>query len=156
VIPARVFIRIFRRELGIYHTAAPSGRIFQPETVDRMMLLNKPHQIADVRKSDEADHGPALSSRLPPPLEGISLAGFRAFFELHGGFSAFTDLPTTEVKTALVLPATTPQKCAYSDLLRATPGAVGPANAFLSHSYSGKVIDAYDAAAAWEERQSSG
>jgi hypothetical protein len=98
------------------------------------------------------------ASALTSP-EGVSLAGFRAFFDLHGkgnGRAAWSDLTTDDVKHSIVIPATTLTRCAYVDLLRATPGAVGTANVFVSHVYSGKIIDAYDALDAWEERQGGG
>jgi hypothetical protein len=101
----------------------------------------------------------AESASALPRLEGISLVGFRAFFDMHGngaGRAAWSGLTTDNSKQSIVIPATTPTRCAYVDLLRATPSAVGTANVFVSHVYSGQMIDAYDALDAWEERQGGG
>jgi hypothetical protein len=101
----------------------------------------------------------AESATVLPRLEGISLVGFRAFFDKHedgAGRAAWSGVTTESAKHYIVIPATTPTRCAYVDLLRAIPGAVGPANVFVSHVYSGQMIDAYDALDAWEERQGGG
>jgi hypothetical protein len=100
--------------------------------------------------SEPLDHLPS------PRLDGISLSGFRRFFDLHGGLAAFNDLTTSDIKHTIVLPATKERRCPYVDLLRPLSGAVGTANVFLSHVYTGKMIDAFDAAASWEERQGGG
>jgi hypothetical protein len=92
----------------------------------------------------------------PPPLEGISLAGFQALFDAHGGRAAFEGLSTDEVKSRFVLPATEARRCAYVELLRMTPGCVARANAFASHAYGYTFIDSVDALAAWQERRPEG
>jgi hypothetical protein len=99
----------------------------------------------------------ASSGPSAPPLEGISLAGFRKLFELHGGRAAFELLSTDDVKKNFVLPATEARRCAYVDLLRSgTPLYVAKANAFASHAYGYKFVDVIDALAAWEERHPKG
>jgi hypothetical protein len=92
----------------------------------------------------------------PPPLEGISLAGFQAIFDAHGGRAAFEGLSTNNVKARFVLPATESRRCAYVDLLRTTPGFVARANAFASHAYGYTFVDSVDALAAWQDRHPEG
>jgi hypothetical protein len=92
----------------------------------------------------------------PPPLEGISLAGFQALFDAHGGRAAFEGLTTDDVKKNFVLPATQARRCAYVELLRATPACVARANAFASHAYGYTFVDSVDALAAWQERHPEG
>jgi hypothetical protein len=91
-----------------------------------------------------------------PALDGVSLKGFSAFIDSHGGRAAFRDLTTAAIKDLFVLPATAALRCAYAELLRLSPGCVGKATAFLSHVYSGTFVDAVDAAAAWEARIDGG
>lgn len=83
-------------------------------------------------------------------LEGVSLAGFQEFIDLHGGRGAFERKSTSAVKP-LVIASTARARAAATTLL--SPKHVGRATVFLSHVYSGGFLDVVDAATLWEEGQ---
>lgn len=90
-----------------------------------------------------------------PPPRGLSLAGLDALAEDAGGHVAIAEWTTSKLKD-FVVSATKLNSIAYADELSSrSEGAsfVGPANAFLSHSYRYKFVDVLDAVRAWQMRQ---
>ena len=82
---------------------------------------------------------------------GISLAGFRALIDAHGGRAALEGRSTAWVKFNVVLPATGPTVSPFTALM---DGAhVAPATAFISHAYDDEFLGAVDAIAALEARE---
>ena len=88
---------------------------------------------------------------------GLSLAGFQAFIDCHGGRFAFLGLTTDDVKHKIVLPITGHKRESYcAQLLAAkSPHVAAGANVFISHAYSYPFLDVIDAVSAWEEQQLS-
>jgi hypothetical protein len=110
------------------------------------------------RDDDAADLGRAERARAAAvtaaPLEGLSLAGLHAFIDAHGGRAAFVGKTTSDVKREVVLPRMAAWEGAYTAELRRGGGGamVARANAFASHVYSGRFLDAVEALEAWEAR----
>ena len=83
-------------------------------------------------------------------LQGISVAGFQEFIDLHGGREACEGKTTSAVKP-LVLASTARMTAAATTIL--SPTHVARATVFLSHVYSGGFLDVVDAVASWEAGQ---
>ena len=87
-------------------------------------------------------------SKLP---NGISLAGFRALIEAHGGRAELEGKSTAWIKRNVVLPATASAKTPFTALV---DGAhVAPATAFVSHAYDDEFLGMVDSIAALEARE---
>ena len=77
---------------------------------------------------------------------GISLAGFRALMDAHGGRAELEGKSTAWVKLNVIIPATAPAKSPFTALM---DGAhVAPATAFVSHAYDDEFLGVVDAIAA--------
>jgi tetratricopeptide (TPR) repeat protein len=82
---------------------------------------------------------------------GISLAGFRALMDAHGGRAELEGKSTAWVKLNVVIPATAPAKTPYTALM---DGAhVAPATAFVSHAYNDEFLGMVDAITTLEARE---
>ena len=82
---------------------------------------------------------------------GISLAGFRALIDAHGGRAELEGKSTAWVKLNVVIPATDPAKTSYTALM---DGAhVAPATAMITHSYDDEFLGIVDAIATLEARE---
>ena len=85
--------------------------------------------------------------------DGISLAGFRALIDAHGGRAELEGKSTAWVKLNVVIPATAPAKTPFTALM---DGAhVAPATAFVSHAYDDEFLGMVDAIATLEAREGS-
>ena len=84
---------------------------------------------------------------------GISLAGFRALIDAHGGRAELEGKSTQWVKLNVVIPATAPAKTPFTALM---DGAhVAPATAFVSHAYDDEFLGMVDSIATLEAREGS-
>jgi len=84
---------------------------------------------------------------------GISLAGFRALIDAHGGRAELEGKSTAWIKLNVVIPATDPAKTPFTALM---DGAhVAPATAFVSHAYDDEFLGMVDAIATLEAREGS-
>ena len=84
---------------------------------------------------------------------GISLAGFCALIDAHGGRAELEGKSTQWVKLNVVIPATAPAKTPFTFLM---DGAhVAPATAFISHAYDDEFLGMVDAIAALEAKEGS-
>jgi tetratricopeptide (TPR) repeat protein len=82
---------------------------------------------------------------------GISLAGFRALIDAHGGRAELEGKSTAWVKLNVVIPATAPAKTPFTALM---DGAhVAPATAFVSHAYDDEFLGVVDSIASLEARE---
>ena len=103
------------------------------------------------KKRQKAAKAARKKAERPPP--GISLAGFQAFIDAHGGRGAFCAMSTADVKYKQVIPITGHKRKSYvAHLLEQQ----AEANKFISHAYEYRFLDVVDAIAAWEARQSTG
>ena len=153
-------VRFVRR--GSEHSSIASGadlaataadRALQKVLVADAMVPAPPSAPSMTRSAAAASAAPPL---LPGGLIGVSLAGFRAFVEAHGGRRAFVGKTTNDVKHAFVLPYTEVLQRSYAEVVHAAGSIhVGCANRFISHVYSAPFLKALDAIEAWEEQQSA-
>jgi hypothetical protein len=82
---------------------------------------------------------------------GISLAGFRALIDAHGGRAELEGKSTAWVKLNVVIPATASAKSPFTTLM---DGAhVAPATAFVSHAYDDEFLGVVDSIASLEARE---
>jgi hypothetical protein len=89
---------------------------------------------------------------------GISLAGFLALIDAHGGRAAFYGLSTGAVKHKFILPITAHKRKSYAEQLLDTQSPhphVAPASTFISHAYKDEFLGLIDAIAALEAREGS-
>ena len=98
-------------------------------------------------------HSMASASAPSKRPNGISLAGFRALIDAHGGRAELEGKSTAWVKLNVVIPATAPAKTPFTALM---DGAhVAPATAFVSHAYDDEFLGMVDSIAALEAREGS-
>jgi hypothetical protein len=86
-------------------------------------------------------------------LLGLSAAGLERLLHDAGGRARWEGKSTDTLKSAFVKPHTSAARCSYAHMLAHEPdGAalVGPATAFLSHTYGNPFLDTLDAFSAWE------
>lgn len=87
-----------------------------------------------------------------PP--GISLNGFLALIEAHGGREAFEGKSTDWVKRTVVMAATQGKKTSWAAQLKLEGSPfVAPATAFISHAYDDEFLGVVDAIAALEKKE---
>jgi tetratricopeptide (TPR) repeat protein len=99
-----------------------------------------------------------MSAPGAPHPNGISLAGFLALIDAHGGRAAFYGLSTGAVKHKIILPITAHKRKSYAEQLLDTQSPhphVAPASTFISHAYDDEFLGAIDAIAALEAREGS-
>lgn len=104
------------------------------------------------KASQNTPHPVTRTHDVNHPL-GISLNGFLAFIEAHGGREAFEGKSTDWVKR-VVMAATQAKKTSWAAQLKLEGSHfVAPATAFISHAYDDEFLGVVDAIAALEKKE---